>query len=498
MSADTAPARRGTRAAVGVLGAAHAGPAVAVTVLAGLLCVAQGLDASRAALVVAAVLAGQLTIGWGNDLVDLPRDRAVGRTDKPMATGELSVRGGPRRLRRWPASRACCCRLALGWRGGPGPPRLVVGVGPGLQPRPQGDGAVVVALRRRLRRARRPWSPSPTGDAAAGGGGPVAAPPQLGVAAHFLNVLPDLADDAATGVRGLPHRLGGAPHARVAAVGLLDRLAGRPARSPASRALGPWRAGGARARAGRGGLRGRGRGPFRRRDRHRAGRRRCWWPSMSRRRPRRSTTSWWWAPDRPGRATALAALRRRPGAVGAAAGPRRLPARQVLRRRRRPARPRPAGRRRRRRRLDDRVPVARLRLSARRLGVDRAMARPAWVVPRRVLDARLVDRRRGGRRRLAAPAPGHVEVGDRPGRRASVDGRRAEWSSAPTAPTRWCGGPLGLRRRARARWRSAATPPPRRSWSARQIITFGDSRQPSYAWAFDCGDGLATSGTASC
>jgi 4-hydroxybenzoate polyprenyltransferase len=30
----------------------------------------------------------------------------------------------------------------------------------------------------------------------------------LGVGAHVVNVLPDLADDAATGVRGLPHRLG--------------------------------------------------------------------------------------------------------------------------------------------------------------------------------------------------------------------------------------------------------------------------------------------------
>jgi 4-hydroxybenzoate polyprenyltransferase len=30
----------------------------------------------------------------------------------------------------------------------------------------------------------------------------------LGVGAHLLNALPDLADDEATGVRGLPHRLG--------------------------------------------------------------------------------------------------------------------------------------------------------------------------------------------------------------------------------------------------------------------------------------------------
>ena len=30
----------------------------------------------------------------------------------------------------------------------------------------------------------------------------------LGAGAHFANVLPDLDDDAATGVRGLPHRIG--------------------------------------------------------------------------------------------------------------------------------------------------------------------------------------------------------------------------------------------------------------------------------------------------
>jgi 4-hydroxybenzoate polyprenyltransferase len=30
----------------------------------------------------------------------------------------------------------------------------------------------------------------------------------LGVAAHLANVLPDLREDAVTGVRGLPHRLG--------------------------------------------------------------------------------------------------------------------------------------------------------------------------------------------------------------------------------------------------------------------------------------------------
>ncbi|WP_418607255.1 UbiA family prenyltransferase [Georgenia sp. SUBG003] len=38
----------------------------------------------------------------------------------------------------------------------------------------------------------------------------------LGLGAHLVNVIPDLADDAATGVRGLPHRLGARPTAVLA------------------------------------------------------------------------------------------------------------------------------------------------------------------------------------------------------------------------------------------------------------------------------------------
>jgi 4-hydroxybenzoate polyprenyltransferase len=42
----------------------------------------------------------------------------------------------------------------------------------------------------------------------------------LGAGAHFANVLPDLDDDAATGIRGLPHRIG-ARASRYAAAALL-------------------------------------------------------------------------------------------------------------------------------------------------------------------------------------------------------------------------------------------------------------------------------------
>jgi 4-hydroxybenzoate polyprenyltransferase len=47
----------------------------------------------------------------------------------------------------------------------------------------------------------------------------------LGVGAHVANVLPDLAGDAATGVRGLPHRLGPRLGAAVSSVLLLGATA---------------------------------------------------------------------------------------------------------------------------------------------------------------------------------------------------------------------------------------------------------------------------------
>jgi len=186
-----------------LLGAAHPGPALAVTVLAGLLAGAVGLGWGATALVVAAVLTGQLSIGWSNDLVDLPRDRAVGRTDKPLVSGEIGVRAtqvacGLALLATVPLS------LALGWAAG-----LVqlLHVAAGWV---YNLGAKATVLS---------WVPYavafgalPAFVSLAAGERPpvwfVVAGALLGVGAHVVNVLPDLADDAATGVRGLPHRLG--------------------------------------------------------------------------------------------------------------------------------------------------------------------------------------------------------------------------------------------------------------------------------------------------
>jgi 4-hydroxybenzoate polyprenyltransferase len=200
----------------GLVDAAHAGPAMAVTVLAGLLALAQGIDAGRATLVVAAVLAGQLSVGWSNDLIDLARDRTAGRSDKPLVTGEASV----------PATQACCTAavvtcLALS---------LACGAVAGLVHL----ACVAAAWAYNLGLKSTVWSWVPYAVAfglltvfvALAGG---ALPPWwwpvgaalLGVGAHLLNVLPDLDDDAATGVRGLPHLLGSRRIAPIAATVLV-------------------------------------------------------------------------------------------------------------------------------------------------------------------------------------------------------------------------------------------------------------------------------------
>jgi 4-hydroxybenzoate polyprenyltransferase len=197
--------------------ATHPGPAVAVTVVAGLLALAAGVPAGRAALVAAAVLAGQASIGWSNDWLDADRDRAVARADKPVVQGAVA----PALLRTLAVGSAAAAvvlslllglapgllllvLVASGWAYNAGLKRTAVSVLPYVT----GFGAL------------------PAGVVAAAPGAPqapwwlVTAGAALGAAAHLANVAPDLEDDLATGVRGLPHRLG-ARGAAVAGAALL-------------------------------------------------------------------------------------------------------------------------------------------------------------------------------------------------------------------------------------------------------------------------------------
>ncbi|WP_308252051.1 UbiA family prenyltransferase [Pseudonocardia sp. KRD291] len=189
-----------------------------MTLLMGVLAVTTGHPPSGVLLVTGAVLTGQLSIGWLNDVLDAPRDIAVGRTDKPLASGEVT----PRTV--WTATVLAvlaCVVLTLAAGGVAGGLVHLVAVAAGL--------AYDLGLKS-TRASLLPYlvcfALLPVFVVVTLPGGPV--PPWwlpvagalLGGGAHFANVLPDLDDDAATGVRGLPHVLG-ARVSRFAAAGLL-------------------------------------------------------------------------------------------------------------------------------------------------------------------------------------------------------------------------------------------------------------------------------------
>jgi 4-hydroxybenzoate polyprenyltransferase len=183
----------------------HPIPSLAVTALTAGLAALAGLPAGRGVLVTVAVFTGQLSIGWSNDYIDAERDQAVNRSDKPLAAG-----GVERRIAGiaavvaiiltvalsaalgWPGGAAVLGTAACGWAYNLGLKAtalswLPYAVAFGLLP-------AVVTLSDSPPRWPAPWA--------------LAAGALLGVAAHLANALPDLRDDHATGIRGLPHRLG--------------------------------------------------------------------------------------------------------------------------------------------------------------------------------------------------------------------------------------------------------------------------------------------------
>jgi 4-hydroxybenzoate polyprenyltransferase len=196
----------------------HPIPSVAVTTLGAGLAALAGLSVGRAMLVTAAVFTGQLSIGWSNDYLDAERDRAVHRSDKPVAVGAVAPRV---------AGIAAVVALivtialsaALGWPGGAAALVIVLCgwlYNMGLK------GTVLSWLPYAIAFGMLPavatLSASPSRWPAAWA---LSAGALLGVAAHLANVLPDLREDVATGVRGLPHRLGARATALTAAAILL-------------------------------------------------------------------------------------------------------------------------------------------------------------------------------------------------------------------------------------------------------------------------------------
>ncbi|MEJ7702841.1 MAG: UbiA family prenyltransferase [Geodermatophilaceae bacterium] len=227
------------RTATALALACHPGPTVAVTAVTGLLAAAVGHRFGSGLLVTGAVLAGQLSIGWGNDLLDRERDQHSARRDKPVASG--AVRPATVRWATLLGAGGCVvlslltgalsgtlhlAAVASGWTYNLGLKSTLASAVPfavsfGLLP------AFVVAA-----------APGP-------GHAPVwmvTAGALLGTGAHFANVLPDLADDLATGVRGLGHRLGRRSCAAAAAALLLAAVAVLALGPPGPPTAGGWAA----------------------------------------------------------------------------------------------------------------------------------------------------------------------------------------------------------------------------------------------------------------
>ena len=183
----------------------HPGPSVAVTVITVGLGFGAGLDPFRLVVLGLAMLAGQLSVGLSNDWIDAERDAAVGRKDKPIALGLISA------IEVRNAALACAglmivlaiplgllaelvLVLAVGaaWLYNAWLKKSVFSIVPYLF----GFGALpaIATLSRQPPAAPALW--------ALGVGA------LLGAAGHFANTLPDLDDDATTGVRGLPQILG--------------------------------------------------------------------------------------------------------------------------------------------------------------------------------------------------------------------------------------------------------------------------------------------------
>lgn len=199
---------------IALLRASHPEPAAAVTTVTALLCFGAGMGPARAVGVTATVLASQLAIGWANDAIDAGRDARVGRADKPVATGLVT--------RRAAAVAAVVASVAC----------VVLALVTSLEAAPVAVLALVSALSYNWPVKFTVFSPLPYAVSFASlpsfvvlvAGRPVpswliAAGGLLGVGAHFANVVPDMADDERTGVRGLPHRFG--PRGSLAASAVL-------------------------------------------------------------------------------------------------------------------------------------------------------------------------------------------------------------------------------------------------------------------------------------
>jgi len=189
---------------LGLARASHFQPTLAVTAAATGLAVMAGRGVLGCIAVALAVLCGQLSTGWSNDWFDAARDTEVGRMDKPIVAGMVTVRtvrasaliaivlvGPLSLLSGWRAALIHVVAVGSAWAYNAGLKSTIV------SPLPYGLSFALLPAFVTLGLPGHPW---PRADIMVITG-------LLGIGAHFINTLADRADDRSTGVRGLPQRL---------------------------------------------------------------------------------------------------------------------------------------------------------------------------------------------------------------------------------------------------------------------------------------------------
>jgi geranylgeranyl reductase family protein len=138
------------------------------------------------------------------------------------------------------------------------------------------------------------------------------------------------------------------------------------------------------------------------------------------------------------------------------------------------------------------TPLRRLDLSRGERRVEGRLARPVHVIPREVFDARLVDQAVSAgatlvrhRVRRVRVEPGGVVLDDR-FTAGVVIGADGAYSVVRAT--------VGARARGTTALAIRGYAPTTAATEGRQVIRYGTRPQPSYAWAFDRGDGLANVG----
>ena len=198
----------------GLLKAAHFGPTLIVTTISFAFGAYYWWE-GPAYIIAFGVFTGQLVVGWSNDLYDFDDDLKHQRSKKPLVSGLISKQY----LQKWlrfmvPFSFAANLLGPLGIKGGS---VYMLGIACGVAYNFYFKFSILSPLPYAIAFAALPSSVAVSKDIN---------PPMwmllggalFGMAAHFINVIKDMDQDQASGIKGLPQRLGKAKSIAAAAI----------------------------------------------------------------------------------------------------------------------------------------------------------------------------------------------------------------------------------------------------------------------------------------